>query len=181
MDIVKICKKHGELTIEQTHIGISRGYKYFRCKECRKINDKNTKLRTIDKRKEYYKKNKEQILKRFKKHYDQNKEKRKKQFKNWSDRNKTRGLKSEHGIIFSHEDYLKLSENQNHVCAICKKPEKILSRKRDRIKGLSIDHCHETNKIRGLLCHHCNVALGSFNDSIELLQSAINYLKSTNQ
>jgi len=75
-------------------------------------------------------------------------------------------------------EYAKLLDEQNNVCAICKKPEYIINGKINRIpKRLSIDHCHKSGKIRGLLCHRCNVSLGSFNDSIETLQSAIDYLK----
>lgn len=39
-----------------------------------------------------------------------------------------------------------------------------------------IDHCHETNKYRGLICRSCNHALGHCKDSVEVLQSCINYL-----
>jgi hypothetical protein len=42
---------------------------------------------------------------------------------------------------------------------------------------LAVDHCHTTGKIRGLLCSKCNPALGAFNDNIEILNSAIKYLK----
>ena len=41
----------------------------------------------------------------------------------------------------------------------------------------NIDHCHKTNKIRGLLCHHCNIGLGNFNDNVVNLQLAIKYLE----
>lgn len=39
-----------------------------------------------------------------------------------------------------------------------------------------IDHCHKTNKIRGSLCRTCNIGLGMFKDSQNLLQAAIDYL-----
>ena len=44
-------------------------------------------------------------------------------------------------------------------------------------KPLYVDHCHETKKIRGLLCHQCNVALGHMNDDPQRLEKAISYLK----
>lgn len=40
-----------------------------------------------------------------------------------------------------------------------------------------VDHNHKTGKIRKLLCFHCNVGLGHFKDSIELMQKAIDYIK----
>lgn len=40
-----------------------------------------------------------------------------------------------------------------------------------------IDHCHETGTVRGLLCFSCNVALGHFRDSPDIIHSAIEYLQ----
>ena len=45
---------------------------------------------------------------------------------------------------------------------------------------VSIDHNHKTKKVRGLLCNRCNKGLGSLRESIEILESAINYLKCHN-
>ena len=60
---------------------------------------------------------------------------------------------------------------QNHKCAICELDEV------DSLHGkLSVDHCHRTGKIRGLLCVNCNTAIGKLKDSDALLQKAINYL-----
>jgi hypothetical protein len=66
-------------------------------------------------------------------------------------------------------DFDTLMESQNNCCAICKKTC-ITGR------SLSIDHDHNTNKVRGLLCIKCNQGLGFFNDSIDLLQGAMIYL-----
>ena len=43
-----------------------------------------------------------------------------------------------------------------------------------------VDHCHKTNKIRGMLCNHCNRGLGHFRDDPELLEFARIYLLSNN-
>lgn len=43
-------------------------------------------------------------------------------------------------------------------------------------KGMHVDHCHNTGKIRGLLCHFCNVGIGVFKDDPELLLKARDYL-----
>lgn len=44
-------------------------------------------------------------------------------------------------------------------------------------KRLHIDHDHTTGKVRGLLCHYCNIGIGMFKDKQELLEKAIQYLK----
>jgi hypothetical protein len=75
------------------------------------------------------------------------------------------------------DDYQKILKVQNHVCAICKKPEK--TTRNTKVKKLAIDHCHAKNKIRGLLCQFCNSLIGYANDSIEILENAISYLKNT--
>jgi hypothetical protein len=63
--------------------------------------------------------------------------------------------------------------DQEGKCAICKEPE--------TTRVLSIDHCHKTNKVRGLLCQRCNLGLGNFLDSRGNLQSAIDYLHKTTE
>lgn len=74
------------------------------------------------------------------------------------------------------EQYNKLLEQQNYSCAICKTKDE------DCYKGsgnnLAVDHCHETGKVRGLLCASCNIMLGNAKDKIEILEEAITYLKS---
>lgn len=43
-------------------------------------------------------------------------------------------------------------------------------------KGWMVDHCHTTQAVRGILCHHCHVGLGNFKDNPETLRNAIAYL-----
>lgn len=157
MDIVKVCKVHGELTNNKV---IKE--KNSRCKEC-----------TLT----YHKKYREKNLLRLREYYANNIIKIRKKQREWRDKNKEYLLKRENGIILTKKQYEKLLIEQNYLCKICKNPEKIMSRNRDRTKSLCVDHCHVTKKIRGLLCHMCNTSLGGFKDSIELLESAINYLK----
>lgn len=177
IDIVKKCKIHGELNIEQIYKTTPRGKLYFRCKECNKANFKKHRKKYRESQKIYYKKYRETHIEKFKMYYANNKEERNKKNKEWRLKNKAYLIRKESGIEIKDGEYEKLLKDQNNLCKICNLPEKILSRNRDRVKYLSLDHCHKTKKIRGLLCHSCNTALGHFRDSIELLQSAINYIK----
>lgn len=75
------------------------------------------------------------------------------------------------------KQYEELLKKQNGLCAICKQVEKAKSKTGDKIKRLAVDHCHKTNKIRGLLCQDCNTMLGKSKDNVLILESAIQYLK----
>lgn len=76
---------------------------------------------------------------------------------------------------FSWSDYEKMFDEQKGCCAICR--SKISNARTSR---LFVDHNHETDKVRGLLCHSCNLGLGLFKDSPKLLQNAIKYLSDRN-
>jgi len=84
------------------------------------------------------------------------------------DTTKERQLKNKFGITL--DDYNKILSNQNGVCAICGEQCKTG-------KMLAVDHCHSTNKVRGLLCQFCNTGLGQFRDRVDFLNKAIKYLK----
>lgn len=81
-------------------------------------------------------------------------------------------LKRKYGI--SEQQYHALEEEQDGQCPICtthclELPER-----------LSVDHDHMTGKVRGLLCRHCNIALGLMGDGeigLARLRSAIRYLE----
>jgi hypothetical protein len=80
-------------------------------------------------------------------------------------------LVSKFGI--TSEQYEELFVEQTGACAICGTTEFKYSRGRKP----HIDHCHETGKVRGLLCGHCNIGIGQFFDNVSLLEKAIIYLK----
>jgi hypothetical protein len=65
-------------------------------------------------------------------------------------------------------------EAQKGNCAICNSPMRNFGQFRDSV---SADHCHKTDKPRGLLCQDCNVALGRFKDDPELLRKAATYVE----
>jgi Recombination endonuclease VII len=74
----------------------------------------------------------------------------------------------------SGEDYGALVALQGGLCAACRRKPK-RSRKK-RIRWLDVDHCHSTNKVRGLLCGNCNTTLGQCDDDTERLLAAVAYL-----
>lgn len=63
-----------------------------------------------------------------------------------------------------------LHEKQNGKCAICNEVPQ-------SERGLHVDHCHETNKVRGLLCHGCNTGIGALKENPKIMLKAIKYLK----
>jgi hypothetical protein len=63
-------------------------------------------------------------------------------------------------------------EDNNHICAICGTTDTIQGQ-----NTLCIDHCHASNKVRGLLCKSCNIGIGEFKDNKRLLLNAIDYLE----
>lgn len=76
-------------------------------------------------------------------------------------------IKHKYGLTI--EQYNELLEKQDHRCAICGVTDPGKSDWR-------IDHCHTTKKVRGLLCHNCNVSLGLMGDNIPNIQSMLEYL-----
>ncbi len=87
--------------------------------------------------------------------------------KRWYEKNR---LRVTYGITNEERDALLAA--QGFCCAICG---------RDRPNGRhgkwNVDHCHDTGKVRGLLCHSCNVAIGLLQDSPKALRSAAEYIE----
>jgi hypothetical protein len=74
----------------------------------------------------------------------------------------------------SADEYQELHEALDGLCAICDQPA--TSGNGKKYNRLSIDHNHFSGQVRGLLCHHCNLGLGNFQDDTYRLQRAIDYL-----
>ena len=99
------------------------------------------------------------------------KERFKKEIKKFPyDKEKSRESRLKTFFGLSVEEYNKMLHSQNYSCSICRVPAKNFT------QSLAVDHNHDTNQIRGLLCTRCNVLLGYAHESTELLQSAIDYL-----
>jgi hypothetical protein len=76
--------------------------------------------------------------------------------KNFPDKSRDSKLKCYYGI--SLEQFNSLLKKQDFKCAICKIPDNKL--KNGKIQNFVVDHCHTTQKVRGLLCHTCNMRVG---------------------
>lgn len=85
--------------------------------------------------------------------------------------NKKSRLKLRYGL--SVEDYEGLILQQGNKCKICN----VEFDNNDKNKAARVDHNHQTEKVRSLLCVTCNVGLGYFKDNHELLFKASQYLK----
>ena len=81
---------------------------------------------------------------------------------------KNQTLQKAYGITL--DDYNEMYSQQEGKCAICDRHSDEFA------KGLCVDHCHSSGKVRGLLCGNCNTALGSYNDDIDVMYKAIQYL-----
>ncbi len=79
-------------------------------------------------------------------------------------------LRRRYGITV--EDFEHMLALQGGVCAICKCPEKV-----EYKRTLSVDHDHITGKVRGLLCHRCNTALGKLEDNPFYFDAAATYIR----
>jgi hypothetical protein len=81
-------------------------------------------------------------------------------------------LKRSFGI--TPEQYNEMLEAQGCKCAVCNS-ECI------RYDKLSVDHDHVTQKVRGLLCHRCNTALGLLQDNPEIISNLLEYILRHNE
>ena len=79
---------------------------------------------------------------------------------------KNRVLTKQYGLTLS--DYRAMLQLQEHKCAICERSIK---------EGTAyVDHDHGTGKIRGILCNHCNLAIGHLQESLKIAESVVFYL-----
>jgi hypothetical protein len=80
-------------------------------------------------------------------------------------------LKKNYGI--TSDQYRDMMDRQAGGCAVCgSETSDIIGRR------LHVDHCHETGRVRGLLCANCNLAIGKLQDSPDLFLRAAEYLRS---
>jgi len=81
-------------------------------------------------------------------------------------------------------DYDELLEQQGNKCGICeitldefKKVDGAKTGIDMRPRMFSVDHCHTTDEVRGLLCSQCNRGIGILGDTSVSLLKAVRYLE----
>ncbi len=142
--------------------------------EQKKINANNFKTRNPEYSRNYYLLHKEEVKERARLY----REKFPVECKAWHKENYRKNrpafldykLKKNYGITLL--EFESMMSQQKGKCLICDKDMD------GSTKGLrpSVDHCHSTGKVRGLLCNICNLAIGQLKDSSLLLRRAADYL-----
>lgn len=211
-EIVKTCKIHGELKIEQVYRNNDKNLKSgfcYKCKQCCYDNARKRPCPThgelrpeervesgqcrvcsfenLKRANEKRNNNREWWNERERKRRATDPEKWheecKKKYQRELDKYGIDGLneqKTAQRFKLTIEQLRQMFIDYDNKCAICRKEETrwatIKGGENKRAK-LCIDHDHVTGKIRGLLCHDCNTSIGKMKDDINILQSAIDYLK----
>lgn len=98
--------------------------------------------------------------------------------RNWRTPEKNKQYNLKRCFDMSQDDYKKMLDKQEGVCAICSQAE--TTARFGKIQSLSVHQCPTTGAVRGLLCSSCSRALGNFNNSVSVLQRALSYLERFN-
>lgn len=99
----------------------------------------------------------------------------------WYNNNRDRAIKTHRELHYiksygiSYTEFIDLAKSQDNKCPICLS-ELDFSKKLSSNKAV-MDHCHTSLKNRQVLCSGCNTGLGKFNDDIDTLKRAIDYLE----
>ena len=81
-----------------------------------------------------------------------------------------RVMKLTYKYDITQEQYHEMYAEQNGCCKICGIHESRCA------KRLHVDHCHDTGRVRGLLCAKCNTSIGQFEREPDRLLRAYDYL-----
>ncbi|WP_082903757.1 endonuclease VII domain-containing protein [Devosia elaeis] len=77
-------------------------------------------------------------------------------------------LVREYGITSEGRD--SLAASQGNRCAICEEPF-------NDLRSMHVDHCHDTGKVRGILCSLCNQAIGLLKENASVIRKAADYVQ----
>lgn len=114
--------------------------------------------------------------------YRKNKAKNKRRSDKWRSENRIevrdKELRNKYGITL--DDYNEMLKAQDGVCALCGKTEKVKSRA-GKIRALAVDHCHDTGRVRGLLCYRCNQLIAGIGDKLESAEKLVLYMEGVSQ
>lgn len=108
------------------------------------------------------------------KKYEVTKEQTKLNNVKYAEKRKGWRLKKRYGIDLTH--YQQLLESQNFSCRICLVKSNKENWQNDKTQYFDVDHNHETNQVRGLLCRRCNIFIGYIEKDIHLLDKIKEYL-----
>lgn len=87
-----------------------------------------------------------------------------------------RALWLKHKYNLDIDEYDRKIDEQGGICPICKRsPES--HPKSTRYKFFPVDHCHRTGKIRGIICHDCNLAIGLLQEDVDRIGRIVSYLR----
>jgi hypothetical protein len=92
----------------------------------------------------------------------------------WTSKDKKYGLKKRYGI--SVETFTEMIVAQNYRCAICGLDPRTMAHWPHHHQVLHVDHDHATGVVRGLLCNHCNRAVGFLRDDASIAQRVLDYI-----
>lgn len=151
------CQDCNQLLTDDNWTPSCQKYKRYSCKTCWVLRQKN-----------YAKNNPDHRLNcklaarvRASKRSPEEKEAdRKKAYGRWVDR--------KYGISLS--EYEDMEKEQDYKCFLCDRPPDSSQ------SSLHVDHCHNSGRVRKLLCMKCNMMLGLVEESVEVLARAIDYL-----
>lgn len=174
IDIKGRCRKHGELDSETgiycKEPSLAKGYR-LRCKVCVSENRVNVYWRNqqenIKKTGEWKKANRDKVNANSRKMYHKDIETA-----------RAKEVSRKKGLNL--EEYYLMLKSQDNKCKICNRPERRKNRSDGGVASLCIDHNHITGRVRGLLCHDCNTALGKLDEKVEFMKSMINYTEENN-
>ena len=146
MKICSLCKTRKERS-EFPWQDKSKNKVMSACKHCHNARSKSRRLLNPEKQKELdraayqkHKKHRVEYARMYRELYP--------------DRTRATNLKTKYGITI--EDYNAMLKSQKCRCLICGEHQDDLK------KILCVDHCHKTNRVRGLLCDNCNKFLGFY-------------------